>query len=127
MNTADIKRQKRIRRKHKIRNKVSGSKSRPRLSVFRSNTSIYVQLIDDNKGKTLVSAHSREIKAKKGEKKESENMSPGMIIGHELGKLIAKKALSKKIDTVVFDRGGYKYHGRVKAVAEGARAGGLNF
>jgi len=79
---------------------------------------MYLQLIDDEKGKTLVSAYSKEIKNKKEKK---------VVTGNELGKLIAGKALKKKIKKVIFDRGGYKYHGRVKAVADGAKEGGLEF
>lgn len=105
-----------IRRKARVRAKVSGSKGCPRLSVFKSNTSIFLQIINDEDGKTLVSAHSREIAGKKG-----------VEAGFELGKLIAKKSLEKKIENVVFDRSGNKYHGRIKAVAEGAREGGLKF
>ncbi len=105
------------RRHSKIRVKIKGTAKRPRLSVFRSNQAMYLQLIDDAKGKTLASAHSREIKSK-GTKTS---------LGLELGKLIAAKALKQKIKNVVFDRGGYKYHGRVKAAADGAREGGLKF
>ncbi len=106
---------KKIRRKAKIRVKVKGTAKRPRLSVFRSNANIYAQMIDDDKGVTLASVHSKEIKS--GGKKTE--------ISFELGKALAKKALDKKIKQAVFDRGGYKFHGRVKAVAEGARQGGL--
>jgi large subunit ribosomal protein L18 len=105
------------RRHGRVRVKISGTASRPRLSVFRSNTGLFLQLIDDTVGKTLASASSREIKSQ-GKKLE---------ISHELGKLIATKAKDKNISTIVFDRGSYKYHGRVKAVAEGARSNGLQF
>ena len=111
------KRNKHITRHRRVRSKIIGTKKCPRLSVFRSNTGMYLQLIDDSSDKTLVSAHSREIT-----KKEAKT-----VVGLELGKLIAKKAIDKKIKEVVFDRGGYKYHGRVKAVADGAREGGLKF
>lgn len=117
MNKQKIKQNKKIRRKAKIRSKISGIKDCLRLSVFRSNKEMFLQLINDTKGNTLVSANSKEIK--KQDKK--------IIIGLELGKLIAKKALDKKISKIIFDRGGYKFHGRVKAVADGAREGGLKF
>ena len=111
------KQQKRYRRHHKIRAKIIGSKKCPRLSVFRSNQHIYAQLIDDEEGKTL--ANISDLKLKKNIKK--------IKAADEIGKLIAEKALEKKIKKVVFDRGGYKYHGRIKAVAEAARKGGLKF
>jgi large subunit ribosomal protein L18 len=118
MNKQKAQRAKQERRHNKVRAKISGTNERPRLSVFKSNAGLYLQLIDDEKGMTLVSAHSREIKADKKKKVE---------ISLELGKLLAKKAVEKKILSVVFDRGGYRYHGRVKAVADGARDGGLQF
>jgi large subunit ribosomal protein L18 len=105
------------RRHARVRAKISGTADRPRLSVFRSNKGMFLQLIDDEKNITLASASVFEIKSK-GKKTE---------LSEELGKLIAKKAKDKKISSVVFDRGSYKYHGRVKAVAEGAREGGLKF
>ncbi len=111
------KQRKKYRRHCKIRAKIIGSKKRPRFSVFRSNQHIYAQLIDDEEGKTLVSVS--DLKLKKNIKK--------MEMSSEIGKLIAEKALEKKIKEVVFDRGGYKYHGRIKAVAEAARKGGLKF
>lgn len=117
MNKEKAKQQKRERRRGKIRAKISGTTEKPRLSVFRSTRGMYLQLIDDSFGKTLVSAHSRELK-EKGKKTD---------IALSLGKLLAKKAIEKKIAQAVFDRGGYKYHGRVKAVADGAREGGLKF
>lgn len=111
------KRIKRIIRHNRVRAKVFGMAKRPRFSVFRSNTHIYGQLIDDTSGKTLASCSSREIKAK-GKKTD---------LAKETGKLLAKKALEKQLKNVVFDRGGYAYHGRTKALAEGAREGGLEF
>ena len=105
------KQEKRHRRHKKIRAKIFGTAEVPRLSVFKSNQYIYAQLIDDDKGKTIVSAKGK-LSVKEAEK---------------IGKLIAKKAREKKIEKVVFDRGGYGYHGRVKALAEGARKGGLRF
>jgi large subunit ribosomal protein L18 len=115
MNIAKKKIITKTRRKAKIRVKIRGTAVRPRLNVFRSNTNIYAQIINDDQGITLVSAHTKEIKLA-GKKSE---------ICFELGKALAKKALDKKIKQAVFDRGGYKYHGRVKAVAEGARESGL--
>lgn len=106
--------------KYRIRKKVSGVSSKPRLSVFRSNSDIYAQLIDDSNGVTLAAASSREkdIQAQKAPKIEKSKL---------VGASIARKAGELGIKTVVFDRGGYIYHGRVKAVAEGAREGGLVF
>ncbi len=111
--------QNRIQRAKKVRMSIVGTAQRPRMSVFRSNTGIYVQLIDDVAGKTLVSANAKEIKISKGGVKNKTEVSA------KLGKLIAKKALIKKINMVVFDRNKNKYHGRVKAVAESAREAGL--
>jgi len=110
----------RVKIKYRIRKKLSGVAAKPRLSVFRSNSDIYAQLIDDNNGVTLAAASSREkdIQAQKAPKIEKSKM---------VGASIARKAGELGIKTVVFDRGGYIYHGRVKAVAEGAREGGLVF
>jgi len=110
-----------IRRKKlrwRVRNKVKGTAQKPRLSVFRSNKDIYAQLIDDTTGTTLASANSRQkdLAAIKGTKVE---------ISSSVGKALAQKAKDLGIETCVFDRGGYLYHGRVKALAEGAREGGL--
>lgn len=114
----------RERRHHRVCAKIKGTGQRPRLSVFRSNKYIYAQLIDDQKGKTLLAMNDQKVKPKiKSKNKESSNLASAF----EVGKLLAEKALKKKIKKVVFDRGGYKYHGRVKAVAEGARQGGLKF
>ena len=109
----------RLKRHKRVRSKISGTAERPRLNVFRSNTNIYAQLIDDINGVTLASASSldKEITAYGGNKEAAK----------EVGKLVAKRAIDKGIDTVVFDRGGYVYHGRVKELAEGAREGGLKF
>lgn len=109
--------QKRLRIKRRVRGKISGSAELPRLSVYKSNKEIYAQLIDDNAGKTLASASSRALNAK-GTKVE---------ISTEVGKVIAEKAKAVGVETVVFDRNGFVYHGRVKALAEGAREGGLKF
>ena len=110
----------RVKIKYRIRRKISGVAAKPRLSVFRSNTDIYAQLIDDDNGVTLASASSKQkdIQAQKAPKTEK---------GKMVGAAIATKAKELGISTVVFDRGGYIYHGRVKAVAEGAREGGLQF
>ncbi len=110
----------RFKRKLRIRARVEGSPERPRLAVFRSNRHISVQLIDDAKGHTLVAASSleEELKGKVG----------GTIEGAKtLGNLVAKRALAKNISQVVFDRSGYLYHGRIKALADAAREGGLKF
>ncbi len=117
MNAKVVSRQK-IR--YRIRKKIAGTTQIPRLSVFRSNTEIYVQLIDDVKNETLASASSKdkEILAQKVNKSEKSKL---------VGAAIAKKATALGLNDVVFDRGGYLYHGRVKAVAEGAREGGLKF
>ena len=133
------KQEKRVRRHKRVRAKAFGTNKRPRLCVFKSSKHIYAQLIDDEKGKTITAASDSELqpKTKKGKSK--------VAVACEVGKLIAKKALGKKfaepsahltprsasqssaIEKVVFDRGGYKYHGKVKALAEGAREGGLKF
>ncbi|MGB4770587.1 MAG: 50S ribosomal protein L18 [Chitinophagaceae bacterium] len=117
MNTKVLRRQN-IR--YRVRNKISGTAQRPRLNIFRSNSDIYAQLIDDVSGVTLGGASSREkdILAQKVNKTEKSKL---------VGQAIARKAKELGIETVVFDRGGYLYHGRVKAVADGAREGGLNF
>ncbi|MFZ1751573.1 MAG: 50S ribosomal protein L18 [Saprospiraceae bacterium] len=107
----------RTRVKYRIRKKVSGSPSKPRLSVFRSNKEIYCQLIDDINGVTLASATSKGLKVD-GNK---------VTVAAEVGKIVASKAKAAGINTVVFDRGGYLYHGRVKSLADGAREGGLIF
>jgi large subunit ribosomal protein L18 len=114
------KRELRGRRKQRIRLKVSGSSERPRLSVYRSLTHIYAQVIDDVTGKTLVAAStlSPELKAGKGKKVE---------LAKQVGKLVAQKCAEVKIQAVVFDRNGFEYHGRIAAVADGAREGGLKF
>lgn len=116
MNKEKVKLQKRDRRRDKIRSRVNGTAVCPRLSVFRSNKGVFLQIINDEEGKTIVSVDSNEVKAT-GDASQS----------FEAGKLLAKKAVEKKIDEVVFDRGGYKFHGRVKDVADGARDGGLKF
>ena len=114
-----IKKDKIIRRHKKIRQHLHGTQDRPRLVVFRSNAHIYAQLINDDKAKVLMSASDKDVKLKKGEKK--------VDVAKEVGKFIAKKALENKIEKAIFDRGGILFHGRVKALAEGAREGGLKF
>src|SRR5437762_337553 len=106
----------RDRRRSRIRGKISGTAARPRLSVFRSAKSVALQLVDDESGKTLL-AQSQE---KKGKKTKTE-------LAFGAGKALAEKAKAKHITKIVYDRGGYAYHGRIKAVADGARAGGLEF
>jgi large subunit ribosomal protein L18 len=108
----------RLRIRRSIRTKISGTTGKPRLSVFRSNKEIYAQLIDDVSGHTIISASSQDLKSTKGTKVE---------ISKSVGQKLAEKAVSSGIKQVTFDRGGYLYHGRVKALAEGAREGGLNF
>jgi len=111
------KKEKRIIRHKRIRAKIIGTKEVPRLYVFRSNKHIYAQLIDDLKGKTLVSAKDLEIKGK----------AKKVELAFKVGELIAKKALEQKIEKIIFDRAGHKYHGRIKSLADGARQGGLKF
>jgi large subunit ribosomal protein L18 len=115
------KNEKRIRRKLRVRLKVFGVALRPRVSVFRSNRHIFAQIIDDNKSETLVSASDVELKSD-GKKSE---VSAKKQMATKVGELLAAKALKKKIKSVVFDRNGYKYHGRVKDFADGLRQGGL--
>ena len=100
-----------------IRNKISGTAERPRVSIFKSNKGIYAQIIDDVKGETMASASTKEIG------KTNLNVD----IAKEVGKKLAENAKGAGIETVIFDRGGYSYHGRVKSLAEGAREGGLKF
>ena len=109
----------RLHRHKRVRGKVSGTPERPRLNVFRSETNIYAQIIDDVTGKTLVSASSLE--------KSFEGSGANIEGAKKVGQLVAERAKAKGIEAVVFDRGGYLYHGRVKALAEGAREGGLQF
>ena len=115
MATKKVKRRLRIRQG--IRRKLSGTSEKPRLSVFKSNKAIYAQIIDDEKGHTIVAASSKELG----------NTGVNVETAKEVGKKLAEKAGASGVESVVFDRGGYVYHGRVKALAEGAREGGLNF
>ncbi|MGK7395964.1 MAG: 50S ribosomal protein L18 [Candidatus Cyclobacteriaceae bacterium M3_2C_046] len=108
----------RIRIRRGIRNKISGSDERPRLSVYKSNRGLFVQVIDDIKGHTLVSVSSNEFSNKK---------SINIETAKSVGKRVAEKALENGIKTIIFDRNGYLYHGKIKALAEGAREGGLKF
>ena len=108
--------ERRIKIKYRVRNKISGTAERPRMSVFRSNKQIYVQIINDRVGATLVSASSLGLEA-----------CPKKEQAAKVGEMIAKKALEAGITAVVFDRNGYLYHGRVKEVADAARNGGLKF
>ena len=107
----------RLHRAHRVRAHVSGTTVRPRLSVFRSLRSLSVQLIDDTKNVTIASARLEDVKGAKNTVADAE----------KLGALIGKKAMENKITEIVFDRAGYKYHGKIKAVAEGARSAGLKF
>ena len=108
----------RLKRRRRVRAKVRGSAERPRISVFRSNRGIFAQLIDDDSGRTTASVNWTES--------DLRSLKP-MEQATEAGKLLASRAKDAGVDTVVFDRGGYQYHGRVKALAEGAREGGLKF
>ncbi len=109
----------RVKRHSRVRSKISGTAERPRLSVFRSENHIYAQIIDDVAGNTLVSASTVE--------KSFEGSGSNCEAAKKIGETIAERALKKGIEEVVFDRGGYIYHGRVQALAEGAREGGLKF
>lgn len=114
---SDNKSKRRLRIKRSIRNKISGTSDRPRLSVFRSNRSIYAQIIDDATGITLAAASSANL----------EQAKANIETANTVGKEIAAKAIEKGITQVVFDRSGYLYHGKVKSLAEGAREAGLKF
>lgn len=107
----------REKRKLKIRSKIYGTAETPRLSIFRSNSSVYAQMIDDEKAETILEFSSKKLDSSKKINKTEQSF--------EVGKEIAKRALEKKIKSAIFDRGGYRYHGRVRALAEGAREGGL--
>ena len=109
---------KRLKRRRRVRSKVYGSAARPRISVFRSNRGIFAQLIDDDAGVTLAAVNWTEADLRKLKPLEQSKRA---------GELLAERAKAAGIENVVFDRGGYQYHGRVKALAEGAREGGLNF
>lgn len=116
--TAKLVRQRRIKRHRRLRNRIFGTPARPRLSVFRSSANMYAQIIDDTQGNTLVAASSLEEAAAAGTKSEQ---------ARRVGELVADRAKAAGIERVVFDRGGFLYHGRIKVVADGARANGLEF
>jgi large subunit ribosomal protein L18 len=115
---APTKRERRLRRRRRVRSRVSGTQERPRLSVYRSNRGIFAQLVDDGEGHTLAAVNWIEPELRKLTAKER---------AKRCGELLAERAKAAGIESCVFDRGGYKYHGRVKALAEGAREGGLSF
>lgn len=108
----------RLRIKHSIRKKISGTQDRPRLSVYKSNKGIYAQLIDDEKGRTLAQASSFELDGE---------TSSGIEVSKNVGKKLAEKAVAHGVTAAIFDRNGYLFHGKVKALADGAREGGLKF
>jgi large subunit ribosomal protein L18 len=114
------KRENRIRRQKRVRAKVTGKDVVPRVSIFRSNRHIFVQIVDDSVGKTLLSSIVKSQKKSKLKERKTE-------LAAKIGEMLAQKAKEAGIEKVVFDRGGYKYHGRVKALAEGLRKGGLIF
>jgi large subunit ribosomal protein L18 len=116
--TVLTKRQRRLRRRRRVRARVVGSAERPRLSVYRSNRGVFAQLVDDGKGHTLAAVNWIEPELRKLTASEQAKRA---------GELLAERAKAAGVDTCVFDRGGYKFHGRVKALAEGAREGGLKF
>ncbi len=120
-NMKNIILKRRFKRKIKIKARIHGTEARPRLTVYRSNKYISAQVINDDKGKTIVSINSKNIKIDKTNKMNKSSIS------FQVGKEIAEKAIKKKIKKVIFDRSGYLYHGRIKAFADGAREGGLEF
>lgn len=135
-NFQKIKKEQRVRRHRRIRAKISGEEKKPRLSVFRSDKHISLQLIDDTTGKTLLAVSDAALGKKAvGKRKRAVSAPPKdlggrttkVAIAYEVGKMIADKAKKKGIESVVFDRGGFIFHGRIKAAAEGARDGGLKF
>jgi large subunit ribosomal protein L18 len=111
----------RMKRKVRIRKKINGSQVRPRLVVYRSNLHVYAQIVDDENGQTLVASSSLSLS------KDGEVLKPNVDTAAKVGRDVAAKAKEKAIDNVVFDRNGYLYHGRIKALADGAREGGLQF
>jgi large subunit ribosomal protein L18 len=122
MGSVNTKKAARLKRKKRIRKKILGTTDRPRLTVFRSARHIYAQVIDDLSGQTVVAASSLEKTFKEGSEAGKKS-----AIANQIGKLIAERAIGKGVKSVVFDRNGFLYHGRVKAVSEGAREGGLEF
>lgn len=122
MSATQNKKQARLKRKQRIRRTISGTPDRPRLSVFRSAKHIYAQIIDDVSGQTLTSASSAETTAL-----AQDDLKGKVPVAAQVGKLIGQRAREKGIQKVVFDRGGFLYHGRIKAISEGAREAGLDF
>ena len=122
MGSLNFRKQARLKRKKRIRKNLVGTQERPRLSVFRSSKHIYAQVIDDTYGRTLVAASSMEKEVKEHPKFENKVAVAGFV-----GKIIAQRAIEKGISKVVFDRNGFLYHGRVKAISDGARETGLDF
>jgi len=122
MGTVQSKKNLRIKRKVRIRKKLSGTASRPRLTIFRSSRHIYAQVVDDVAGQTLVAASTTEQTVREQDAFESK-----VAAANYIGKLVAERAIDKGIKTVVFDRNGFLYHGRIKAVSDGAREAGLVF
>jgi large subunit ribosomal protein L18 len=122
MGSLNLKKEARLKRQKRIRKKIRGTSARPRLTVFRSARHIYAQVIDDTSGRTLAAACSLE-------KTEKERTDSGRksAVANRIGKLVAERAIANGVKCVVFDRNGFLYHGRVKAVSEGAREGGLEF
>ena len=122
MSIAEKRKQARIKRQKRIRKKIVGTTERPRLCVFRSSKHIYAQIIDDIDGKTLAAASSLEESVR-----SNKDVKGKIDVARQIGKLIAQRSLDKGLKTVVFDRNGFLYHGRVKAVSDGAREAGLIF
>ena len=122
MSSTNPRRQARLKRKQRIRKKLSGTSERPRLSVFRSARHIYAQVIDDSRGHTLASASSLEETIR-----ELTDRGDKSAVANRIGRLVAERVVEKGVKSVVFDRNGFLYHGRVKAVSDGARKGGLEF
>lgn len=126
--TKVTKKQRRNRRHQKVRSKISGTPKIPRLCVSRSTNHIYCQLINDQKSETILNCNDSDVKKSKEKVKgKQQEYSGKSAVAYKVGKSMAKKAIEKDIKKVVFDRGGFGYHGRVKALAEGAREGGLEF
>lgn len=125
-----LKIEKKYRRHRRVRARIFGTSEKPRLCVFKSGKHIYAQIIDDEKNKTLFSVSDLELKKSKTKSKPDDSkkeLTAKKLIAFEVGKLIAKKSIEKKIEKIVFDRAGYNYHGKIKLLAEGAREGGLKF
>jgi large subunit ribosomal protein L18 len=118
--TKSYTREARLRRHQRVREKISGTKDKPRLCVYRSLNHIYAQIVDDSQGQTLAAASTLDAEIKEAKKKKTSQ-------AEMVGTLLAKRAVEKKISQVAFDRGGFKYHGRIKTLAEAARKGGLKF